>query len=248
MDRRQHLLALCLDEAWLRTKLRLALDIKSRDGIEEVDVGVWRLGDSRRSPVLLARNLLQIWARPSLLDRMRGVSGPVRLIAPQPGAIREVAFGAGVEWLPLEERFALYGGGIVVREAGAEEAPQEDPSAPVHGPFSADFRWVTVEGWPDGPIHCTEGQAAVFRALWSFKGVPVNAQRIMERAGLSSDKLVDVFKVKTKDKGKPGIGGPKFAYDTLVSRNRREGMYQLSDRARLSTPLRVVHSSAKRRQ
>lgn len=97
------LLALGLDEVWLRTKLRLALDIKSRDGIEEVDVGVWRLGDSRRSPVLLARNLLQVWARPSLLDRMRGVSGPVRLIAPQPGAIREAAFGAGVEWLPLEE-------------------------------------------------------------------------------------------------------------------------------------------------
>lgn len=224
----QDLVALGLDEGWLRTKLRLALDINSRDGIEEVDEGVWRLGDAKKAPVLLARDLLHVWGRPSLLDRMRPVSGRMRVIAPRPGLLREAAFGPSVEWLPLEDRFSLYGGGVTARSIGIDIAPQEDPSAPVHGPFSDDFRWVTVEGWTHGPIHCTEGQAAVFRALWSFKGVPVSAQRIMERAGLSSDKLVDVFKVKTQDKGKPKTLGAKWAYDTLVTRNRREGLYWLA--------------------
>jgi hypothetical protein len=38
-------------------KMRLALDIESRDGIDDLGDGVWRLGDARRSPVLLARDL-----------------------------------------------------------------------------------------------------------------------------------------------------------------------------------------------
>lgn len=41
--------ALALDEDWLRQKMRLSLGIESRDGIDDLGDGVWRLGDTRRS-------------------------------------------------------------------------------------------------------------------------------------------------------------------------------------------------------
>jgi len=74
---------------------------------------------------------------------------------------------------------------------------------PVHGPFSADFKFVTLPDWPGGRIRCSDGQAAVFKSLWSFKGEPVTVERLMQRADLDSDKPIDVFKVKARDKGKP---------------------------------------------
>lgn len=219
--------ALALDEDWLRQKLRLALEIESRDGIDDLGGGVWRLGDSRRSPVLLARDLTRLWREPALLDRVRVAGGEIRVIAPKPCESRGAPFAPGVEWLGLEDRFALYGGGIAfIGTPGSQSTLRTaDPTVPVNGPFSADFKWVTLPDWPHGPIRCTDGQAAVFKALWSFKGEPMTAERIMQHAGYESDKLIDLFKVKSRDKGRPEAGGPKFAYDTLVSRNRREGLY-----------------------
>jgi hypothetical protein len=105
--------ALALDEDWLRQKMRLALDIESRDGIDDLGDGVWRLGDARRSPVLLARDLTRVLHEPALLDRVRVAGGNIRVITPRPRTTRGSPFGAGVEWLALEERFTFYGGGIV---------------------------------------------------------------------------------------------------------------------------------------
>ena len=223
------LAALELDEEWFRAKLRLALDINSRDGIIDLGGDVWHLGDARSAPVLLARSLMNIWREPTILDRVRVKDGNIRVIAPRHRETRGEPLGHGVEWLSLEERFALYGGGItytpVTETAGMSVV--DDPTKPVFGPLSADFRWVTLPDWALGLIHCTEGQAAVFKALWSFKGDPRTAEVIMDRAGLESDKLVDLFKVKSRDRGKPEAWGPKHAYDTLVSKNKREGLYWL---------------------
>jgi hypothetical protein len=47
----------------------------------------------------------------------------------------------------------------------------------------------------------------------------------MSRAGLSSDKPIDVFKVKTKNKGNPKYEAPLRAYKALVKTNRRAGTY-----------------------
>lgn len=219
--------ALELDEEWFRAKLRLAMDINSRDGISDLGSGVWHLGEARRDPVLLARSLINVWREPTILDRVRVKGGNIRVIAPRHRETRGEPFGHGVEWLSLEERFAFYGGGItytpVAETAGMSVA--DDPTTPVFGPFSADFRWVTLPDWALGLIHCTEGQAAVFKALWSFKGDQRTAEVIMKRAGLDSDKLVDLFKVKARDRDKPEAWGPKHAYDTLVSKNKREGLY-----------------------
>lgn len=217
--------ALALDEEWMRTKMRLALGIESRDGIDDLGEGVWRLGDARRSPVLLARNLMRVLHEPALLDRMRVSGGDIRVITPRSSMTRGSPFGAGVEWLALEERFTFYGGGIAFIGAPLPATPVVvDPAMPVNGPFSADFRWVTL--LDDGQrVRFTEGQAKVFKALWSFKCEPATAEQIMWRAGLNSSKPSDLFKIKAKDKGKPEPEAQHSAYGALVVTQQRAGLY-----------------------
>ncbi len=112
---------------------------------------------------------------------------------------------------------------------GEPPAPQQasDPTTLLCGPFSADFHWVSVPDWPGGPIRLTEAQAAVLRSLWSFQGEPMSGERIMRRAGLKSDKPIDVFKVKARDKGKPEAEAPLAAYRVLVVTQRRAGLYAM---------------------
>jgi len=173
--------AVVLDENWLRSRLRMALGIESRDGVTDLADGVWRLGDARREPVLLSRSLARLWAEPAIFDRVRVAGAGIRVIAPQSSAARGVPFPSGIEWLPLEERFTLYGGRISYipgpTALTAEEPVAAEPFAAVNGPFSADFGWVTLPGWSHGAIRCTDGQAAVFRSLWSFKAVEVDGDR-----------------------------------------------------------------------
>jgi hypothetical protein len=221
--------AVTLDENWLRSRLRMAMDIESRDEVTDLVDGVWRLGDARREPVLLSRSLARLWAEPAIFERVRVSGAGIRVIAPQSPQTRGVPFPLGIEWLPLEERFTFYGGRISyisgANALNAEEPAAADPSGPVNGPFSADFGWVTLPGWSHGLIRCTDGQAAVFRSLWSFKAVEVDGERVMKRAGLSSGKPNDLFKVKQRYKGDPDYEGPLFAYRALVKSNRREGTY-----------------------
>jgi hypothetical protein len=216
------LAALELDEEWFRAKLRLAIDINSRDGIIDLGSGVWHLGEARRDPVLLARSLINVWREPTILGRVRVKGGDIRVIAPRHRETRGEPFGHGVEWLSLEGRFAFYGGGItytpVAETAGMPE--EADPTTPVFGPFSADFRWVTLDSWPEGAIHCTPGQAAVFKALWEFKGEWRRGEQVMLRAGLNSTKPSDVFKAARYE-------GPRQAYQTLVTTQEREGLYAM---------------------
>jgi hypothetical protein len=169
--------------------------------------------------------------KPTIFDRVRVAGAGIRVIAPQSDRARGSPFASGIDWLPLEEHFSFYGGRIsfipdLARHRAEEPAPV-DPTAPVCGPFSADFRWVTLPDWPHGPIRCTEGQAAVFEALWSFKGVEVDGERVMQRARLGSGKPNDLFKVKQRYKGNPDYEGPLFAYRALVRARRREGLYAM---------------------
>jgi hypothetical protein len=220
--------ALALDEDWLLQKMRLALGIESRDGIDDLGDGAWRLGDARRSPVLLVRDLTRVLHEPALLDRVRVAGGDVRVITPRPSTTRGSPFGAGVEWLALEERFAFYGGGITFIAAPSPVTPAAvDPATPVNGPFSADFRWATLPDISSTPIQFTDGQSKVFGALWSFKGEATTADRIMQRAGLGSDKPSDLFKIKAKDKGKPEPAAQHAAYGALVVTQQRAGLYAM---------------------
>ena len=220
--------ALALDEDWLRQKMRLALDIESRDDIDDLGDGAWRLGNARSSPVVLARELTRVLHEPSLLDRVRVAGSNIRVITPRPRTTRGSPFGSGVEWLALEERFTFYGGGISFIPSAPSAAPAvADPAAPVNGPFSADFKWATLPDGDGTPIRFTDGQAKVFEALWSFKGEATTADRIMQRAGLDSAKPSDLFKIKSKDKGKPGRAAQHAAYGALVVTQQRAGLYAM---------------------
>ncbi|HET9123073.1 MAG TPA: hypothetical protein VFN52_06215 [Acidiferrobacteraceae bacterium] len=77
------------------------------------------------------------------------------------------------------------------------------------------------------PIRFTDGQAKVFEALWSFKGAQVGGERIMQRAGEKSDKPIDLFKIKSKDKGKPEHEARLAAYGALVVTQQRAGLYSM---------------------
>ena len=178
-------------------KMSHALDIESRDDIDDLGDGAWLLGNARRSPVLLARDLTRVLHEPSLLDRVRVAGSNIRVITPRPRTTRGSPFGSGVEWLALEERFTFYGGGITFIPSVPSVAPAvADPAAPVNGPFSADFKWATLPDVQAAPIRFTDGQAKVFEALWSFKGAEVDGERIMQRAGQKSDKPIDLFKLR----------------------------------------------------
>ena len=130
-------------------------------------------------------------------------------------------------WLPMEERFTLYGGNVSFIEPGAPVGDAVDGAMdPVHGPFSDDFRWVGLQDEHE-PIALTQAQAAVFKALWHFGGQPREAHVIMARAGFNSDKPIDVFKVKTQNKGDARYEGAHRAYKALVKTNQRAGTYAM---------------------
>lgn len=220
--------ALALDEDWLQQKMRLALDIESRDDIDDLGDGAWRLGNARSSPVVLARDLTRVLHEPTLLDRIRVAGSNIRVITPRPRTTRGSPFGSSVEWLALEERFTFYGGVITFIPSVPFAVPAvADPAAPVNGPFSADFKWATLPDVQSTPIRFTQGQAKVFEALWSFKGAEVDGERIMQRAGQKSDKPIDLFKIKSKDKGKPEHEARLAAYYALVVTQQRAGLYSM---------------------
>ena len=219
------LAAFTLDEHWLHRKLRSALDIQSDGGSSQLAPSAWMLGVAGKVPVVLTRDIRRLWREPGLLDRVRVNNGPVRVIAPTRQIAVGVPIDAGVEYVALEERFHLRGD--VVSFIGAPGAGvsrrRNDPTAPVHGPFSADFRLVYLDGEDADPIRCSKAQADVFRALWEFEGKDRRAEDVMRRAGRRSSKPIDVFKAHPE---------PKRAYEVLVVTNQKEGLYRMPCAAR----------------
>jgi hypothetical protein len=96
----------------------------------------------------------------------------------------------------------------------------------VNGPFSADFKWATL---PDGrhadPVHRWSGQGV--RGAVVVQGRSHDGGRIMQRAGLDSAKPSDLFKIKSKDKGKPEPEAQHAAYGALVVTQQRAGLYSM---------------------
>lgn len=215
-----------LDDHWLRRTLRAAQDIQM-DGESKplIKGAAWNLGISERVPVVLTRDIRRLWREPGTLDRVRVKDGPVRVIAPAHQIAAGVPLDAGVEWLALEERFRLRGEGLSFLGApgGSVARRRSDPAAPVHGPFSADFRLVYLDGEDAAPIRCTKAQADVFRALWDFAGKDRRGDEVMQRAGRRSSKPIDVFKAHPE---------PKRAYEALVDTNQKDGLYCMPCAAR----------------
>ena len=179
--------------------------------------------------MVLTRDIPRLWREAGLLDRVRITNGQVRVIAPTRQIAAGVPIDAGVEWLALEDRFRLRGEAISFLGAPgiAVARRKNDPTAPVHGPFSADFRLVYLDGEDCLPIRCTKAQADVFRALWEFEGKDRSAEDVMTRTGRKSAKPIDVFKAHPE---------PKRAYEVLVETNQKEGLYQMPCAARRPPP------------
>ena len=62
--------------------------------------------------------------------------------------------------------------------------------------------------------------------------MPISKDKRQNRSGTSggyfkSDKPIDVFKVKSRDKGKAGADLPLMAYKKLVVTQQRQGLYAL---------------------
>lgn len=212
---------------WLTRKIRAALNL---DGSQQAELGkgIVRLGLFDRHSVVIAPKLITLQTCPDLIERARvGRCAEPWFFTPRPlKNVDSQVLGRAAYWWSLEERFALFGGGLSFIPPGAviEEFGSEPPG-PTHGPFSADFRWVFLDDAPGDPVLLSEAQAAIFKALWHFRGKPETAEVIMTKAGLDSLKPVDIFKVKTSNKGDPRYERPKLAYDTLVHTRRREGLY-----------------------
>lgn len=135
-------------------------------------------------------------------------------------------------WWQLEDRFVLNGFALRFFDPDhgekVDSAQDSVASVAVHGPFSEDFTWVHLEGWPHGPIHLTEAQAQLFAALWKHRNQPQSAEFLMREVGLGSERPIDVFKLKTSNRGDPRYEGPLQVYKTLVIRQQRHGLYNLS--------------------
>lgn len=221
-----------LEDEWLIRKLRGALDIPPHATTTQIVDGVWDIGRYKKRPVVLARRI-------DLVERhgLRIFHGPEPrsqswVITPRPLVRSPLEPLAGTAtWWHLEDRFALHG--LAFRLLDPEQGEKADdlldstPGEAFHGPFSQDFACVHLEGWPHGPIRLTDAQTRVFAVLWEHRGRAQSSEFIMRAAGLDSEKPMDVFKLKAANRGDPVYEGPLQAYEQLVRRQRRLGLYQL---------------------
>lgn len=215
-----------IDPARLIRQFRLALDIPSQQSVTEIATGIWRIGSYRKLPVILARSAEDVLRHPADIRR---AAKRAHVIAPKPLHGNAPPFDDHLTWLPMEECFHIYGGQIRFDEPGMLADDEiDDLIAALHGPFSADFRWVHLPNVAFGPIELTDAQAAIFKSLWHFKGVPREAHVIMARAELKSDKPIDAFKIKACNKGNPKYEAPLQAYQALVTTDRRAGTYAMT--------------------
>lgn len=220
-----------LDDEWLIRKLRGALDIAAHSTVLPIAEGVWDIGRYKKRPVVLARRI-------DLVERhgLRIFHGPEPrnqswVITPRPlGRLTQDPLAGAATWWHLEDRFALHG--MTLRLLGDDPDAVVDANGAVipvavHGPFSQDFTWVHLDGWPQGPIRLTEAQARLFEVLWEHRNQAQSAELLMRQAGLASEKPMDVFKLKASNRGDAKYEGPLHAYERLVIRQRRHGLYRL---------------------
>jgi len=221
-----------LDDEWLIRKLRGALDIAPQTIITRIADGVWDIGRYRKRPVVVARRIDLVERHGLLIFHGHEPRIQSWVITPRPlGRTLQDPLAGVATWWHLEDRFALHGMalrllGDVQEDAG--DTPGDVIPVAINGPFSDDFLWVHLDDWPHGPIRLTEAQARLFAALWKHRNQAQSAEFLMRAAGLSSEKPMDVFKIKAANRGDPLYLGPLQAYEQLVSRQRRLGLYQLA--------------------
>nr|WP_315228583.1 hypothetical protein [uncultured Limnohabitans sp.] len=220
-----------LDDEWLIRKLRGALDIAPQTIITRIADGVWDIGRYRKRPVVVARRI-------DLVERhglqiFHGLEPRIQswVITPRPlGRMPQDPLAGVATWWHLEDRFALHGMALRLLDDEQEDAGDtlgDTIPVAVHGPFSDDFLWVHLNDWSHGPIRLTEAQARLFAVLWEHRHQAQSAEFLMTQASLASEKPMDIFKLKASNRDDPKYEGPLHAYERLVIRQRRHGLYRL---------------------
>ncbi len=229
-----------IDTEWMIRKLRSALNIPAYIAVQKLYEGVWQIGVYKKRAVLLAQRIELVMTHALHLFHGATPRPDSWVITPRPlGKMSSDPLSGTATWWHLEDRFSIHGQGLrlVSLENDVGTTLAEPKSEPVHGPFSETFEWVHLPSFSNEPVRLSAAQAAIFRVLWRYKGQPQSAETIMRKAHLSSDKLIDVFKVKAANRGDPLYEGPMYAYQTLVIRNRRLGMYSLEITPAIFDPL-----------
>lgn len=226
---------------WLARKIRAAFNL---DGSHQAELapGVVRLGMFDCHPIVISPKLITLQTCPDLIERVQvGRCAEPWFFTPR--ALKGVdsqVLGRRAYWWSLEERFALFGGSLSFIPPGAEiEDLGSEPIGPTHGPFSVDFRWVFLDDAPEDPVLLSEKQAAIFKALWHFRGEAQSGEIILRKAQADSDRPGDLFKIKSQNKGDQRYERQKLAFDTLVMRKKdRESSYWMPCAAplKVSTP------------
>lgn len=222
-------LSVRLDPLWLARALCVACNVP--EAVNELVADVWRLGRVEDALLLARTPGWMMSERDVLADLRRQTRRALRLIMPTPRQWTAPPALMGLDWIPLLPSFTITEGRVALIDPGRAvngvEIGETVAPVPVLGPFSLDFRTVHLKDWQHGPIKLTEGQAAVFRALWEFKGEPRSADEVMRRAALESQKPADLFKFKAQHRGDPAYEGPAQAYKALVKTNRIAGTYAM---------------------
>jgi hypothetical protein len=221
-----------LDDEWLIRKLRGALDIAAHSTVSPIAEGVWDIGRFKKRPVVLARRIDLVERHGLRIFHGSESRSQSWVITPKPlGRLTQDPLAGIATWWHLEDRFALHGMALRLRdddqEVSTDSAGIVIPVA-VHGPFSDDFIWVHLEDWPHGPIRLTEAQAHLFASFWKHRYKAQSAEFLMREAGSNSERPMDLFKLKARNRGNPKYEGPLYVYEKLVIRQRRQGLYRLA--------------------
>lgn len=221
-----------LDDQWLIRKLRGALSIDASAPVTPVVEGVWDIGTHKRRPVLLGRKIDGVMWQALKIFHGHEPRRNSWVITPRPfGPAPMEPLAGTATWWHLEDRFAIHGLALRYVPLDAEQGGRvQEPGAAyaVHGPFTADFGMAMLDDWPHGPIRLSGAQSRLFAVLWKHRHQAQTAELLMREAGLASDRPLDLFKIKAANRGDPAYEGPLHAYERLVVRQRRLGLYQLA--------------------
>lgn len=188
------------DGDWLRRRIAQALSLAGEPAWMMVPGRVWRIGDigttAQRRRVLFGQQLGDMMVQKVLLAAWPTHVGETQAVIVTTSPLDRVFLpGVPATLVPLPAAFRLRGGGLVADEAvWAGVAALGGLSATLrrHGPFSHDFREVTLPG-EETPIALTPAQAAIMRVLWELEGASIDRKTLMRRTGVELEKPVDAF-------------------------------------------------------
>lgn len=218
------------DHDWLHRRIAQALGLVGEPPRTILPGRLWYQGDlgraGARKRILFGQQLIGTAVQRALLDAWPTHVGETQAVIVTTSPPDRVFFpGVPATFVPLPAAFRLRGRGLVADDAvwAGVQAPATPSSIQrQYGPFSHDFREVTLQG-AGTPIALTPAQAALMRVLWEQEGVSIDRETLLRRAGVALEKPVDAF-------ARNKYPEANRAYRALVRTDRR-GRYRRSDDA-----------------